>query len=107
MQRGIFAAALALLIAMTANASDQSCTRDTLRPASVAATRIDVAALFERRVVAADGTTRTEPIEGMEVLIARIGTDGKPVLACVDSAAAAKRFLEAPVDKLATAAKEK
>jgi hypothetical protein len=41
------------------------------------------------------------------VLIARVGPDGKLVLACVDSAEAAKKFLEAPIEKTARTAKEK
>ncbi len=35
-----------------------------------------------------------------EVVIARIGTDGKPVTACVDNAQAAERFFRAPVTEL-------
>jgi hypothetical protein len=46
------------------------------------------------------------PLDGMELLIARIGPDGKPVLACVDSAAAAKKFLEAPIEKTPRANRE-
>ena len=102
MQRAIFAPALALLIASSASASDQSCTRDTS------------GARFQRkdggppaRQAGETPAVLLEPVEGMEVLIARIGPDGKPVLACVDSAAAAKRFLEAPIEAVATKAKEK
>ena len=106
MQRGIFAPALALLIASSASASDQSCTRDTLRPVGA------VSAMSKdggppARQVGETPAVLLEPVEGMELLIARIGPDGKPVLACVDSAAAAKRFLEAPIETVATKAKEK
>lgn len=92
----------ALFVAFSASASDQACTRDMLRPVGVTAAtvRIDVASLFERR-------TSGEGAPTLELLIARIGKDGKPVLACVDSAEAAQRFLEAPVERLATAPKEK
>ena len=38
----------------------------------------------------------------MEVVIARIGTDGRLVTACVDSEKAARAFLESPIDKVAT-----
>ena len=92
------AVSAALFIALPALASDQSCTRETLKPVG-AVTRIDVASLFERKP--------SEPEGSMEVVLARIGKDGKPILACVDSAEAAKRFLEAPVERLATAPKEK
>ena len=47
------------------------------------------------------------PLEGMEVLVARIAPDGKAVMACVDSAEAAKKFFEAPIEKTGRAAKEK
>jgi hypothetical protein len=37
----------------------------------------------------------------LEVVVARIGTDGKPVNACVDSPEAAERFFKAQIEKLA------
>ena len=37
-----------------------------------------------------------------EVLVARLNTDGTVVTACVDSEKAARAFLNAPVEKLAT-----
>lgn len=36
----------------------------------------------------------------LEVVIARIGADGKPVMACVDNPEAARRFFDAPIEKL-------
>jgi hypothetical protein len=36
----------------------------------------------------------------MEVVVARIGADGKPVLGCVDTEEAARRFFEAPAERL-------
>jgi hypothetical protein len=36
----------------------------------------------------------------LEVVVARIGTDGKPVQACVDSPEAAERFFKAQIEKL-------
>ena len=94
----IITAVLLIAMAGTASAaSDEACTRETLKPLAVPAqTRIDVEALF-----------RAAPLDGMEVLIARVGPDGKLVLACVDSAEAAKKFLEAPIEKTRRAAKEK
>jgi hypothetical protein len=38
----------------------------------------------------------------LDVVVARIGADGKPVMACVDSKEAARRFSHAPIDKLQT-----
>ncbi len=37
----------------------------------------------------------------IEVVVARIGPDGKPVMACVDDIKAARRFFKAPVETLA------
>jgi len=97
-----------LLAAPVASASDDACTREILKPAGAAAvaSRIDVAPLFLRQVAQPDGTVVDVPISGMEVLVARIGPDGKLVLACVESAEAAKRFLEAPIDQVARKRKE-
>jgi len=93
-KRLIIVGVFAIAAAATANAaSDELCTRETLKPLGAPA-HIDVAQLFEKH-------------EGMEVLIARIAPDGKPVLACVDSAEAAKKFLEAPIERAGRAAKEK
>ena len=36
----------------------------------------------------------------LEVVVARIGADGKPVQACVDSPEAARRFFKTPIEKL-------
>jgi hypothetical protein len=38
----------------------------------------------------------------MEVLVARIDTDGRVVTSCVDSEKAARAFLNAPIEKVAT-----
>jgi hypothetical protein len=35
----------------------------------------------------------------IEVVVARIGPDGKPVMACVDNLEAAKRFLKTPAEQ--------
>ena len=40
-------------------------------------------------------------VEGMEVLLARIDTDGRVVTACVDSEKAARAFLYSPIEKVA------
>jgi hypothetical protein len=49
-------------------------------------------------VETADGVSAT--VTQHDVLIARMGADGKPVMACVDSPEAARRFLHATVEKL-------
>ena len=38
----------------------------------------------------------------MEVLVARIDTDGRVVTSCVDSEKSARAFLDAPIEKVAT-----
>lgn len=38
----------------------------------------------------------------MEVIVARIDTDGRLATACVDSEQAARAFLDRPIDKVAT-----
>ena len=91
---------IAVAAATTAGAaSDETCTRNVI---------------VERRALPAAGTMTIKAVEttaplpeGVELLVARIGPDGKPVLACVDSAEALKKFLESPVEKLARGAKEK
>jgi len=38
----------------------------------------------------------------MEVLVARIDTDGRTITSCVDSEKAARAFLDTPIEKVAT-----
>jgi hypothetical protein len=99
-------AVLALAAAPLLHASDDTydrvCVRDLA--ARAVATRPALAALFAAHhadapeVATADGVN--VPAGTFEVLVARIGTDGKPVLACVDTETAAKRFLDAPAGSL-------
>ena len=46
-----------------------------------------------------DGVSAT--VGPIEVVVARIGPDGKPVMACVDDIKAARRFFKAPVEQSA------
>jgi hypothetical protein len=68
------------------------------------APRLDLTRLFARLAdeggsyETADGVSA--PASAFEVVLARIGTDGKPVMACVDNEQSARRFLEAPVDRV-------
>jgi len=92
------ALALASIVAPAAlAANDDACTREMLKPVDVQAVKqhIDVSPLF------------AENDNGGEVLVARITPDGKAVLACVDSAEAAKKFLETPIEKVGRAKAEK
>lgn len=68
------------------------------------APRLELTELFARF---ADAGVPRETEDGVnmtggavEVLVARIGTDGKPVMVCVDSEQAARRFLDAPIERV-------
>lgn len=50
-------------------------------------------------VETADGVSAM--VGPIEVVVARFGPDGKPVMACVDNPEAARRFFKAPVETLA------
>jgi len=89
--------ALVVFAATVASASDEACTRDTLPRGAAAASAAR----------SAPEAGAAPPYGKMDVLVARIGPDGKVIIACVDSEAAAKRFLEAPIEKVAKKAQEK
>jgi len=77
--------ATVLLVAFGALGSDRDCTRDRAP-----------------RVILSRAGEGSSPVmtQGIEIVVVRIGADGKPMYACVDNAAAAKRFLEAPLEKI-------
>lgn len=66
--------------------------------------RIDLTRLFDRLgrngdpVETRDGVSA--PMISTELVLARIGADGKPVMACVDNARSAERFFAAPAERL-------
>ena len=107
MSRRTYAVMAALMLAAplafaSNDAVDRVCTRDVIPRAAGA--RPDVSAMF--------ATTIEEPVdEGtavfsmpgtLELLVVRIGEDGKPVAACVDNEEAAHRFLDAPIGSIPT-----
>lgn len=100
-----FTAALALAAPFALADDAQECTPDAAEQRAVTiAPRLDLAAFFAR---VEQQITETEngvsaPMGPTEVVVVRIGTDGKPVLACVDTEEAARRFFDAPVEKLPT-----
>ena len=110
----VLVAATALAVSSFAYAadrsSDQECTRqEKVRTESQqqdvptsASAPITLAELFAS--VAAESSVETEDGVSapghLEVLVARIGTDGKPLKACVDSPEAAERFFKAQIEKL-------
>ena len=103
MSRRLVALSVVLALAAPfAHAADVAAP-DTLRAslAQIGARDAELTALFarfaqfERSIDTADGVS--VPAGAMEVVVARIGTDGKPVIGCVDNADAAKRFFDAPI----------
>jgi hypothetical protein len=101
--------ACAAVVPAAAAESDFTCTREARPP--VIMTAEAVAVLLETSVRKLEGETvdaeSADVFIGGEVLVARIGPDGKPVLACVDSEEAARRFLLAPAGRLRGRAQEK
>lgn len=99
-RRTLLAAVVAAFFAVTAYASEPAPKRDpeSSRPERVLSLR----ALFDRApgVVTEDANGLTAGSTSVDVIVARIDTDGKLVKACVNSEEAARRFLEAPVEKV-------
>jgi hypothetical protein len=97
-----FAALAAATAVHAAPASDRACSRDGV--AHLVPAVDELSALFTNaaatRVVSDTENATTAPMGATEVLMARIGTDGKVVIACVDTEAAARRFLAAPVEAI-------
>jgi hypothetical protein len=95
------AAFAAAVVAHAENPSDRACTRDGV--AHLVPAHDELAALFarsgEQTIVTENGTIA--PMGPPEVLMARVGPDGRIAIVCVDSETAARRFLEAPDDSLA------
>jgi hypothetical protein len=86
-------------------ATDTACAREEAsqkelapRPLAVTVAEMLVAPAQEETIVVTDGVA--SGAGPREVVLARIDTDGQLVMSCVDSAKDAKRFLEAPVEKL-------
>lgn len=97
-------AALALAAAPFAHASDsvdRVCIVENDALPRVAGLRPVLAAIFAAQADEEDPNSLSAP-GSFELLVVRLDADGKPVTACVDSEAAARRFLEAPVAKIQT-----
>ena len=84
---------------VSAHLTDRICTRDAA--SRLAAVRARVAEAFARtpEPVAIEDD-RTAPMGPVETIVARIGTDGKPVMSCVDSPEAAERFFALAAEQL-------
>ena len=106
MSRVLFLAAsfVAAASAVDAQELERACTRGVL-PETVQ--QLDLGALFSRvgeSVETANGVSA--PMGPLEVVLVRIGDDGKPVLDCVDNEHAARRFFAKPLMQLAPSVAE-
>lgn len=99
MNRRTFVVAAAVAL-MTASAHTAEVAREDRLPASER--RFELRELFDKApgVITEDANGIMSGPTQVDVIVARIDADGKVVKACVDSEAAARRFLEAPVEKL-------
>jgi hypothetical protein len=84
----------------SAHAADPARTKEIALPQ--AERSISLRALFDRApgVISENAHGITAGPFQVDVIVARIDTDGKLVKACVDSEEAARRFLEAPIEKV-------
>ena len=101
MARRLLIAATAALLAIPALAADRATKEAAPRPPALTALELAVEQIFDRLPVPAADTAAgvSEELPIMEVLMVRV-KDGKPVMACVDSKEAARRFLAAPAEKI-------
>jgi hypothetical protein len=93
------AALAAAPAALASDAADRSCTRDRMVRAAVFTPRLALVEAFAKpqQDLVEDGMTA--PMGPLEVIVARIGKDGKPVMSCVDTPEAAERFFKAAEER--------
>ena len=111
LQVALAVVAVATAVAVHAESpADRACARDGVTRLTPA--RAELLALFtspavdrESQLVETDTGTYA-PMGPVEVVLARIGADGKPILSCVNNAAAAQAFLDAASEDLPTRKKE-
>jgi hypothetical protein len=103
----VAATIVALATILSARASqgpaDEACTREVIP--HVAASRPELTRLFARpdreAHVIETRTGISAPMGAPEVVLARVGPDGKLILACVDNETEARRFFETSAENLA------
>lgn len=103
MNRRLFAVAVVVaLMTASAHAADGARKQDAALTPAPAERPLSLHALFDRApgVTTQDTNGITTGPSGVNVIVARIDTDGKLVKACVDNEAAARRFLEAPIENV-------
>lgn len=88
--------ALAAPLAFASDAVDRICVRTADAPL-----RFELDAMFEpvadEPVDTGHAVFTTGPLE---LLVVRLGEDGKPVAVCVDNPEAAQKFLDAPIERV-------
>ena len=101
-RRTLVVAAVVALITASAHAADPARTRESALP--LEERRPELRALFDRApgVISEGANGITVGAFAVNVIVARIDTGGKLVSACVDNEAAARRFLDAPIEKIDT-----
>ena len=101
-RRTLVAAVVVALTTASTHAADRHRNQET-EPLPQAERRLELRALFNRApgVISenANGIS-TGPFQ-VDVIVARIDSDGKLVKACVDSEESARRFLQAPIGRVA------
>lgn len=101
-RRMLAVAAVLALMTASAYAADPARTREIALPLDERP--LELRALFDRSpgVISEGPDGITVGAFAVNVLVARIDTDGNLISACVDNEASARRFLEAPIEKVET-----
>ena len=99
-RRTLVVVAVVALMTASAHAADPARSREAALP--VHERPLELHAIFDRApgVITENENGITAGPMQVDVIVARIDSDGKLVKACVDTEAAARKFLEAPVEKL-------
>ena len=99
-RRTLAVVALVAVMTASAHATDPARSREAALP--VQERPLELKALFEHApgVITETGNGIMSGPTQADVIVARIGSDGKLVKACVNTEEAARRFLEAPIEKV-------
>jgi hypothetical protein len=100
-RRTLAVVAVAALMTASAHGADPARTPQAALP-QLEERALDLRALFDRApgVISNDANGITVGAFAVDVIVARVDTDGKLVTACVATEEAAKRFLTAPIEKV-------
>ncbi len=100
-RRTLAVVAVAALMTASAHAADPARSHPAALPVPEERA-LDLRALFDQApgVISNDANGITAGPMQVDVIVARIDADGKLVKACVDTEAAARRFLTSPIEKV-------